>query len=652
MEALHQELSSGTWRPLPLLPLVAEKRPNSPATRTFHIPAVRDRIVQTALARRLSRAFEAEFLDSSFAYRRGRGVDRAIARVAQWRDRGCRAGVDGDIASFFDNVPHRLLLEHLRPEVEEPGVYEMVARSVRAWVWNGDRVRRLTRGIGQGSPLSPVLANFFLHPLDVELEKSGCRVVRYADDFLVLAESAESALQAAERAAAVLDQLGLKLNVDKTQLVNFERGFNYLGAWFVGERVYLPWRMGPKPKGRIVKAAPPMPARLLHQWRQKRPGKTEPEAPVIKQSATGPPGDNRLPATKGSAFMAYLYVSEQGSIIRKSGERLMVEHDSHVALDLPYHKLENVLVFGNVQVTSQAMLEMLDKGISLSLFTRHGRFRGALAGAECRNVPLRLAQYDFHRDSDRSLEAARATIAAKIGNGLWVLERYRSRHPDVDLGTTGLTAIEDALTHAKTAESVSALLGVEGSAARAYFDSFMRFNLSGFPWLGRRKHPSTDPINALLSFTYSLLTEELRGLLEASGLDPGVGFLHEPEYGRPSLALDLVEPLRHPVADRFVMSILNRHEFKAEDFEQHGGPAQPVYLTTEAIRQFFQHYEKWMSGKDEEDSGAGAGGYRALLRRECRRAAACVRDGISWAPYRCGEEILPEDPWNTSSVTI
>ncbi len=561
--------------------------------------------------------------------------------------------MDADITSFFDSVPHRLLPDRLLPEVDSPRLAGLIDDWIHAWIWNGKRVRRLTRGIPQGSPLSPLLANFFLSPLDLELEKSGCRMVRYADDFLILARTPAEARSAASHASSLLKSLGLELNTRKTVEVTFDQGFTFLGAWFHGDRVFLPWRMGPKPKGRILEITRPMPARALAEWKQRGKRSNSPRWRAKSPDRNGP-----QPVTaKGSQFVANLYITEQGAVVRKSGERLLIEKDSRVALDLPYHRLESVLIFGNVQITAHAMGEMLEKGVTLSLFSRHGSFRGALVPPEHRNIQLRISQHDLYRDEARSLAAAASVVDAKLANCIWVLERFRARRPDGEATDRGLQALQSARSSLDGAKDHSSMLGVEGAAARAYFEALMDYNTSGFPWLGRRKHPATDPVNALLSLTYTLLTQELNGLLEAAGLEPGLGVLHEPEYGRPALALDLLEPFRSPVADRFVLALLNRGCFAQADFEQ-SGQSQPCHLTHDALKRYFGSWEKWMGGKDETERAPG-GGYRRILREEARRFAAFVRDGGVWKPYLCEPPAKQEsesseggEPWNTSSVTI
>ncbi|MBI4902913.1 MAG: CRISPR-associated endonuclease Cas1 [Acidobacteria bacterium] len=160
---------------------------------------------------------------------------------------------------------------------------------------------------------------------------------------------------------------------------------------------------------------------------------------------------------------------------------------------------------------------------------------------------------------------------------------------------------------------------------------------------GRRKHPSPDPLNALLSFTYTLLGQEVGAVLEALGLDPYYGFLHQPDYGRPSLALDLLEPLRHPVGDRLVMTLANKSVLGEEDFV--GRPGGGMHLTAEGLRRYLDYYETWMMGM------AGKKGWRVHLRGEVERFVHGLRHGVEWKPMRWDAENHVEEECSTLSVT-
>ncbi len=612
------------------------------------MPTVGDRVLQTAAARQLSRGFEEEFLECSFGYRPGRSVDRAIARIRKCHSLGYQFVADADIQSFFDRVDHDVLLARLGERHPGPLLLGLIRQWVFAHVWDGSHVHPLQRGIPQGSPISPLLANFFLEDFDRELEKSGRKLVRYADDFLILTRTPAEAEQALLESGTALAEAHLSLNLEKTHIVDFEHGFRFLGALFRGDEIWVPWKHDRR-KGRVLFMAPPMPFSLRGRYRY-APPRGALEIALEKAGADKSPFSHG-PSVERSQFVAYLYLTEQGAVFRKAGDRFLVEKDDEVLLDLPYHKLENVLLFGNIQVTTQAMAELLEKGVNLSLFSRQGTFRGALAPPRGKNVDLRIAQFEHYRDGGRALATAKAVVAAKIANGLAVLARYREKKPVSEQFEQRRISLETAVATAGTATDIASLDGVEGNAAKTYFSLLMEFNRSTMNWPGRQKHPSTDPLNALLSLAYTLLMNELTALLEGAGLDPYLGFLHQVDYGRPSLALDLVEPFRHPVADRLVLTLVNRGVLGSEDFRD-GGDRPGIFLAPAAMKRFFGEYERWMLDRpSKKGDGPQSPGFRQRLHTEVENLASALRNGSEFHPFRF-DQPEEESPCSTSSVTI
>jgi len=642
-----ERVEGGRYRPYPLLKIVVEKKPGTGKTRTLLVPAVRDRVLQTAVARYLSKSFEEEFLECSYGYRPGRSVDRAIARVRKCHELGYLYIVDADIHTFFDLVDHDLLLRRLGEREPGEALMDLLRQWVRGQIWDGQQVRPLRRGVPQGSPISPLLANFFLEDFDRELEKSGRKLIRYADDFLVLAKTPAEAEAALALSAATLAELHLELNQEKTRIVDFEHGFEFLGALFQGETIWVPWKHERR-RGKILFMARPMPLAQRTRY-ELPPARNTMEAAFVRARATTA-GPAERPAKTRSGAVAYLYVTEQGAVLRKAGDRFLIEKDDEVTLDLPYHKLECVLLFGNIQVTTQAMAELLEKGVSLSLFSRQGMYRGSLLPARGKNIELRLAQFERYHDRGRALATARAVVAGKIANALTVLGRYREKNEVTAEFEERRKGLEAAVEKAGTAPDIATLDGTEGAAARAYFTSLMEFNRSEMTWPGRQKHPSTDPLNALLSLTYTLVMHELTALLEGVGLDPYLGYLHQIDYGRPSLALDLVEAFRHPLADRLVLMLVNKRVLGPEDFRE-GPEGRGVFLEPKAMKRYLAQYEQWMlerPGKKEE--GPPGPHFRDRLKREVEKLAAALRSGGDFTPYRFeGKE---EEGWSTSSVTI
>jgi CRISP-associated protein Cas1 len=428
---MRQQMLTGSFVALPLRKMLLRKRAGSMATRTLLVPTVRDRIAETAVARLFARSWEEEFVESSYAYRPGRGVDSAVARILQLRDRGYLYVVDADIVAYFDNIPHGGLLKLLREATgNDAALHALMTQWVRATVWDGTDLTPLRRGIPQGSPLSPLLANFYLTPLDLALSQGDQRMVRYADDFLVLCRTSEAAAEALAIVKKTLLQLGLSLHPEKTRLTSFAEGFRFLGVRFGEAEPLIPWKRKDH-SSRVMFVARPMPQRLLRDWRAKQAAYRKPKP----DSTDPPPGKQpkRLALTTQSELigqedeMAYLYITQPGGTLRKSGDRFLLEADGSIVLDLPYHRLEHILVFGNIQVTSQAMAEALDHGIALSIFSRQGRYRGTLQPPVGKNVLLRMEQYHLYADETGALAAAKACVAAKLANSALVLDRYRQR---------------------------------------------------------------------------------------------------------------------------------------------------------------------------------------------------------------------------------
>jgi CRISPR-associated protein Cas1 len=649
---LLERLASAAYRPFPLHKIVVEKKPGSAETRTLLIPTVADRVLQTAAARHLSRSWEEEFLECSFAYRPGRSVDRAVARIRKCHELGYAFVVDADVHAYFDSVPHIALLRRIAERQPGAPLLALMRAWVHASVWDGVKVKPLRRGVPQGSPLSPLLANLFLEDFDLELEKSGRKLVRYADDFLILARTRAGAEEALGQTRELLAAEHLQLNEEKTRIADFEHGFKFLGALFLDHATWIPWKHD-RIRGRILFMARPLPFALRARF-ETAPPRTEMQQALSLAGIDARPFRPAPSPKPGVHPMAYLYLTEQGSILRKAGDRFLVEKDDEVILDLPYHKLENVLVFGGVQITTQALAEMLDKGVSLSLFAREGLYRGALSPPSGRNVELRIAQFRLWENAPAALAFARAIVAGKIANQHAVLLRYRhetSPGPDFDAALENLRASAAGLPSSPTVASID---GIEGASSRLYFDLVMRFNLSELAWPGRRKHPAPDPLNALLSLTYTLLTGELAALLDAFGLDPCLGFLHQIDYGRPSLALDLVEALRAPVADRFVLTLVNRRVFDGSDF-QSSGDRPGVFLKPASLRRFLRAFEEWMIDRPgNAANGPPPPNFRAVLRAEVENLARALRENTAFVPFRfdAPAPVLEEEkPCSTSSAT-
>jgi CRISPR-associated protein Cas1 len=293
-----------------------------------------------------------------------------------------------------------------------------------------------------------------------------------------------------------------------------------------------------------------------------------------------PARDDKLP----------LYVHSQGAMLRLDGERLLVQSKEEAAIPARLSNTSHVSVYGNVHVTTPTIRKLLDRSIPLLFFSYGGWFIGQTIGHDSKNVELRLAQYAATRDPERCLRLARGFVASKVLNCRTLLRRnHQSPSP------LALSELKQLARKARAAESLESLLGLEGTAARRYFSEFAGM-LKGegsevFDLDARNRRPPRDPVNALLSFCYSLLSKELALAVRAVGLDGMLGFYHQPHFGRPSLALDLMEEFRPVIADSVVVSSLNNGVIQSHDFVRAAGS---VSLTPAARKRLILAFERRM----------------------------------------------------------
>lgn len=251
LSILEDELKRQIYFPLPLLELLVDK--GNGEARKLCIPVVRDRVVQTAVLQEIEPILDAEFEECSFAYRKGRSVRQAVYKIKDYYDQGYHWVVDADIDAFFDSVDHNILLEKINSYITNQNIVSLLEIWIKAEIWNGKSIKILEKGIAQGSPVSPILANLFLDEMDEELLKKGYKYVRYADDFIILCKSPVKAHQSIEFTNKILDTMLLKL--DEADVVSFEQGFKYLGVIFLRSLIMTPFEK--LKKGRKVLYMPP-----------------------------------------------------------------------------------------------------------------------------------------------------------------------------------------------------------------------------------------------------------------------------------------------------------------------------------------------------------------------------------------------------------
>ncbi len=264
-----------------------------------------------------------------------------------------------------------------------------------------------------------------------------------------------------------------------------------------------------------------------------------------------------------------LYITRQKTYLHKERETLIIEQNREKLLQVPIHSIQQIVCFGNVLVSPFLLGFCGEHGVGLAFFSEYGKFLGRLHGRQSGNILLRKAQ--FKQVENKPFELARTFVVAKVVNSRSVLQRHARNHGANDTVSEAIKKLNQRIESIRHSDDVDMIRGLEGDAAAVYFSVFDKLLLPSiekdFSFNGRNKRPPKDPVNALLSFCYSLLGNEISSALQGVGLDPQAGFLHCDRPGRDSLAQDMLEEFRAWWVDRFVLSLINRKQLTIKDFE-------------------------------------------------------------------------------------
>ena len=325
-----------------------------------------------------------------------------------------------------------------------------------------------------------------------------------------------------------------------------------------------------------------------------------------------------------------IYVQEQGARVSLSGDCINVKSADGLK-KIRLIDISEVTVFGNVQITTQAIREMCRHNIPICYLSYGGWFVGMTLGASHKNIELRQQQHKKHADRNASVRIAREIVYGKIKNSITMLRRNH-----VNLSEETLGKIEELANRARSIKKYNTLLGIEGMAARLYFGQFngmiKKADSDTFVFTDRNRRPPRDPINAMLSFLYSMLTRQAVTTVSMVGFDPYLGFLHMPKYGKPALALDIIEEFRPIVADSVCISLINNGMIDETDFVKTDFGTN---LTSDGRRKVIKAYEQRMDSTIKHNILGYVASYRRIMETQTRLLARHVSGEIpSYLAFR------------------
>jgi CRISPR-associated protein Cas1 len=616
---LATEIEKETYRPEPLFGFVMPK--DSEGLRPLTIPTVRDRVVQRAAVELLGPSVEALLEDCSYAYRKGFSRAGAARAIEKAYEDSYRYVLDADVTSFFDAVEWERMFAKLEALFPLEPLVQLIEHWVRAPVMFERRLIERERGLPQGAAISPLLANLYLDELDEELLGRDYRLVRFADDFVVLCKDLEAAQQAREDARKALAKMGLSLNEEKTAIRSFDEGFTYLGYLFCrslviekekemrGEKSLEEIDPDDIPAASWLSQIPFEHVReLVRDKRGRRVIAAARDAVTSLKVVSLAESKTMQAVNQAQDGRRTLYVTNFDTTIHREGETLVVNTPDQPSLSIPIHGISQVICYGKTRLTLPLLMALNEEGIPAYFCRRSGELTGAF-GPVAADWSLWMAQARTIENEELRVDFAREVVAAKLHNFAELSVRFKLD----DAGQVGdeVRELERSCVNKTT---LDALRGLEGRGALLYFQAMRETLAAEWNFAGRHTQPPTDPVNAMLSFGYTLLYHQLSTMLIAAGLNPRIGIFHAEHGAYHALACDLQEEFRHLV-DAQVWAMINRREVKPTDFYATEDGRYPSLMKQEMRKRFIVAFEKRLLSEFTTPEGLVTT-YRGFMERQ------------------------------------
>ena len=613
LTAIASDLKSGAYQPGPYRILdIAKKKGGH---RRLLIPSLADRVVHTGLAQVLSPVLEPHFEESSYAYRPGRSVKQAVQAIERWRNAGFWHVIEADIVGFFDAIRHDLLLTKLETALEDlPGAVEITDLIALVLEHQALQTGIMGRGVAQGSPLSPLLANLYLDAVDEALDGKGVRLVRFADDFVILCKKRPDAQKALNDAEEALHGHGLELHQSGTRIVDFDRGFEFPGHLFVRSFAF-----------QQVSDPDEDPIQLLRD--------------IAKEDARHEAKEDQiLQAQETQAKAGYdrgirvLYVTEPGRRVELRNLSFAITGpDGRELAAISHARVDRIEVGPGAKVDADVFEHCLATETELAIVDGFGNLRGTLTMPETDRADLQLKQAAMTLTPGQCVVVARALVDARIRNQRTQLFRLNRRKEIGDV-TAALASMGRHLRKLDHMETVDQLRGLEGAAAADYWPA-LGLLTTGAPTPLRRSRPATDAVNAAINYLTAVLLRDIRAAILASGLHPGFGTLHASRDRADAAVYDLMEPFRAPLTEGLVAFLLNARRLRPEMF--HPLPDGGVRISRDARTAIITGYEQAVAKRVNVTGRSLKLAWRPLMRRQAQDLAKALRDGdlAQFQPY-------------------
>lgn len=588
IQQLSKTVLAGTYEPGDVERFQLEKADGG--QRSIVVWSLKDRWLQRAAAQQLSLVIDRWLSQSSFAYRAGLSRQHAQQSYKRAFRQGYRFGIKADIHAFFDSVDRERLHALCQGLFPQEPLIPLIFR----WLEQGDPPSDSTsserpQGLPQGSPLSPILSNLFLDQFDQELNQYDFKLIRFADDFMVMFKSEDNRKATLGLIERVLEQLGLRLEPHKTQHFQPEDTIEFLGYQLIqGEA-----RTHKESKASDIVEVEP---------RQVRPWKSlfQPDWELGQ----------------------VIYITSQMKKITSQGSCLVIENYQGEKQKIPWKKIRQIAVVGKQRMSGGVFYRCLQEEIPVTFQRLNGTSYGQLIPERSyyqkHIAPIQWQQFQA---PEVCLAWAKSVVRAKIHNQGVVMKRQLSKLPEYT---------HKLMKQVEQCQSLETLRGVEGNAAKLYFRDFGKF-VKPFSFTGRTYHPPDGPVNAMLSFGYTLLYHRVNSALLRAGLDTRTGFLHQGRGRHAALASDMMEELRY-IVDRVVLSMIHLKMIQEEHFtaSEEGGPKNRLF--GEGYKIFVRRFEMTMQRTFYSEGSQDHITHNTYLDEMADQVCAALRLNIVYTP--------------------
>jgi len=329
--------------------------------------------------------------------------------------------------------------------------------------------------------------------------------------------------------------------------------------------------------------------------------------------------------------MNSLYIIDNGITLKKKSERIALKKNGKIIEEVPMLNLKRVMIFGNNQVSTELLRYLSNNGIELAFLSGKGRFQFRIVPDTSKNIYLRMAQHRCYDNPEFRKTWSIAIVSAKIRNQRNVMVRAQKNQNKPELSMI-IDQLDKCLIRIKNLTSIDEIMGIEGYASSLFFKAYGSLILKNFSFNKRQYYPPPDPVNALLSFGYMLIFNELSSLLEAAGFDIFLGFLHSVKYGRASLATDIMEEFRSPIIDRLVLYLINLGVIKPDQFSTKND-GKGIEMNKKAMKAYLTNYEKFMTTDFVDYKSRQRKNFRVIFREKVLHIEKCLLSNENYQAF-------------------